>query len=235
MISNSSLDGISEYFNNNIVVLNGSDHVYLATPQGMVQIACNSEGGNVRLTKITSDGLNPHLELDTCFMNGSNGYARLYIGNSKNEIPKCFLFLENGAFVDGNGVNTNELSVATSNAVNAASSADAKSNSAINAVNAIAGAVSNLQIYFEDTVANSLLDCFNKKCLSARSRFTGSNGVFACYGGWSGIDYGLFIGQVVNNNVIGLYMQSSAAYKVWLSDGTTSCSYTELSHGEIIS
>lgn len=215
------------------VCQDGSDHIDLQTSQGKVQIACNSEGGNVRLTKITSDGLDPHIEIDTCLMNGSNGYARLYIGNSKNEAYTVFNFCEDGSFIDGNGINTKELSVATSNAVNTASSADAKSNSAINAVNAIAGAVSNLQVYFDDTTASSLIDLFNKKALSARSKLS-SNGVFADYGGWSGHDFGLFIGQVVNRNVLGLYIVSDGLYKVWMSDGTSSCSYVKATTGNPI-
>lgn len=217
---NSNLDGILVYFNNHLVVLNGSDHIDLETPQGKVQIACNSEGGNVRLTKITSDGLNPHFELDTCVMNGSNGFARLYIGTSKNEAAKSFLFREDGVFVDGNG---NDMGVLAAGITNVA-----------NAVNALAGAVSNLQVYFDDTVASSLIDLFNKKALSARSKLS-SNGVFANYGGWSGHDFGLFIGQVVNRNVLGLYIVSDGLYKVWLSDGTSSCSYVKVTTGNVVS
>lgn len=202
------------------VCQDGSDHVDLATPQGKVQIACNSEGGNVRLTKITSDGLNPHLELDTAVMNGSNGFARLYIGTSKNEAAKSFIFREDGVFVDGNG---NDIGVLAAGITNVA-----------NTVNALAGAVSNLQVYFDDTVASSLIDLFNKKALSARSKLS-SNGVFANYGGWSGHDFGLFIGQVVNRNVLGLYIVSDGLYKVWLSDGTSSCSYVKITTGSVVS
>lgn len=195
---------------------------------GLALLLSDNEGGNLRLQRNTSDGINPHIELDTFAMNGSTGYARFYLGTAQSELNKVFCFGENGDFLNANGVSLDAVH-STANA------ADIKSNDAINAINALAGAVSNLQIYFEDTVASSLLDCFNQKCLSARIRFTGNKGVFCCYGGWRGKDYGLFIGQVVNNNVIGLYIQSSAAYKVWLSDGTDSCSYVEISHGGIIS
>lgn len=153
-------------------------------------------------------------------MNGSNGYARLYIGNSKNEAYTCFSFCEDGSFQDGRGNNTGGLAAGVTNVANA--------------VNALAGAVSNLQVYFDDTVASSLIDLFNKKALSARSKLS-SNGVFANYGGWSGHDFGLFIGQVVNRNVLGLYIVSDGLYKVWLSDGTSSCSYVKITTGNVVS
>lgn len=167
-------------------------------------------------------------------MNGSNGYARLYIGNSKNEAYTVFSFCEDGSFQDGSGNNTYGLAAGVTNAINTASAADTKSNNAINAVNAITAAVSGLQVYFDDTNASSLIDLFNKKALSARSKLS-SNGVFANYGGWSGHDFGLFIGQVVNRNVLGLYIVSDGLYKVWLSDGTTSCSYVKITTGSVVS
>lgn len=92
----------------------------------------------------------------------------------------------------------------------------------------------DFKVYFEDTNASSLIDLFNKKTLSARSKLS-SNGVFANYGGWSGHDFGLFIGQVVNRNVLGLYIVSDGLYKVWLSDGTTSCSYVKITTGNVVS
>ncbi len=43
----------------------------------------------------------------------------------------------------------------------------------------------DFKVYFDDTTASSLIDLFNKKALSARSKFI-ARGVFADYGGWSG-------------------------------------------------
>ena len=214
---NSNLDGISEYFNNHRVVLNGSDHIDLETPQGRVQIACNSEGGNVRLTKITSDGLNPHIEIDTCAMNGSNGYARLYIGNSKNEAYTVFSFCEDGSFQDGRGNNTGGLAAGVTNVANA--------------VNALAGAVSNLQVYFDDTNASNVTDLLRKKCILALSKFSGSEGVCINYGGWSGIDFGLFIGQVKGNEVKGMYTASHNAWRISYNGNTNIITYAEITCG----
>ena len=214
---NSNLVVISSYFNNNRVVLNGSDHIDLETPQGRVQIACNSEGGNVRLTKITSDGLNPHIEIDTCAMNGSNGYARLYIGNSKNEAYTGFYFNEDGSFQDGNGNNTGGLAAGVTNVANA--------------VNALAGAVSNLQVYFDDTNASNVTDLLRKKCILALSKFSGSEGVCINYGGWSGIDFGLFIGQVKGNEVKGMYTASHNAWRISYNGNTNIITYAEITCG----
>ncbi len=166
---NSNLDGISAYFNNNRVVLNGSDHIDLETPQGRVQIACNSEGGNVRLTKITSDGLNPHFELDCAGMNGSNGYARLYIGNSKNEAYTGFSFREDGSFQDGRGNNTGGLAAGVTNVTNT--------------VNALASAVSNhkqaftaaeLDTYTSDENTMGVTPAGVKKAINGRFSLSGT-------------------------------------------------------------
>lgn len=92
--------------------------------------------------------------------------------------------------------------------------------------------VPNLHVYFEDTSASSLIGCFSAKCLSVRSK---GDGLFALYGGWSGHDFGLFIGQVCNGNVTGLFFNSDSLYKVLMNAGTTTCSYTEFSHGSNIS
>lgn len=166
---NSNLDGISAYFNNNRVVLNGSDHIDLETPQGKVQIACNSEGGNVRLTKITSDGLDPHIEIDTCAMNGSNGYARLYIGNSKNEAYTVFSFCEDGSFQDGRGNNTGGLAAGVTNVTNT--------------VNALASTVSNhkqaytaseLDTYTADKNTMGVTPAAVKKAINGRFSLSGT-------------------------------------------------------------
>ena len=209
------------YFNNHLVVLNGSDHVDLATSQGKVQIACNSEGGNVRLTKITSDGLDPHIEIDTCMMNGKDGSARLYIGNSNSEAYTGFNFCEDGSFQDGNGVNTGGLAAGVTNAVNA--------------VNSLAGAVSGLQVYFDDTNAGDVTDLLRKKCILALSKFSGSEGVCINYGGWSGVDFGLFIGQVKGNEVKGIYTASHNAYRISYNGNTSIITYAEITCGSEIS
>ena len=91
--------------------------------------------------------------------------------------------------------------------------------------------LSGFHVLMEDTVASSWIDCFNKKCISARNK---GDGVCIIYGGYSGVDYGLFICQVVNRNVIGLYMHSTGLYKVWMSDGTSSCSYVQVTTGNPI-
>ena len=91
--------------------------------------------------------------------------------------------------------------------------------------------LSNFHVFMEDTVASSLWDCFNKKCISARNK---GDGVCIIYGGYSGVDYGLFICQVINRNVIGEYLHSTGWYKVWMSDGTTTCSYVKATTGNPI-
>lgn len=139
--------------------------------------------------------------------------TRDYTSEIRNEAYTGFNFCEDGSFQDGNGNNTGGIA---------------------NAVNALAGAVSNLQAYFDDTTASSLIDLFNKKALLARSKFK-EGGVFANFGGWAGHDFGLFIGQVVNRNVLGLYIVSDGLYKVWLSDGTSSCSYVKVTTGNVVS
>ena len=68
-------------------------------------IKADGEGGNIRLQK--KDGL--HLEMDTNNMNGSTGYARLYLGDTNNEQIKSFHFNEDGSLDDGNGVNTGAI------------------------------------------------------------------------------------------------------------------------------
>lgn len=70
------------------------------TGNNYAEITADQEGGNLRLSKANGTKI---LELDTNDMNGSNGNARLMLGDSTNGAKKMFLFKENGDFVDGNG------------------------------------------------------------------------------------------------------------------------------------
>lgn len=70
------------------------------TGNNVAEITADEEGGNLRLSKANRTA---RLELDTNSMNGSNGNARLMLGDSTNVAKKTFLFKENGDFVDGNG------------------------------------------------------------------------------------------------------------------------------------
>ena len=53
-----------------------------------------------------------HLELDTAAMNGSDGAARLYVGNASNEAVKGFNFNENGIF-SAQDLSTTKISLDT--------------------------------------------------------------------------------------------------------------------------
>lgn len=164
-------------------------------------------------------------------MNGSNGFARLYIGNSKNEAYTGFNFCEDGSFQDGNGNNTGGLAAGVTNAANAASAANTKADNAVNAVNSLVGAVSNLQVYFDDTNASDVTDLLRKKCILALSKFSGSEGVCINYGGWSGIDFGLFIGQVKGNEVKGMYTASHNTWRISYNGNTNIITYAEITCG----
>lgn len=73
------------------------------TGNNFAQMWADQEGGNIRLEKA---GDTAHLDFDTYGMNGSSGYARLYLGKSGTENSKEFRFNEDGSFRDGNGINT---------------------------------------------------------------------------------------------------------------------------------
>lgn len=83
-----------------------TEQINSLTGNNLAEIYANGEGGNLRLTK---GGDIAHLELDTAAMNGSTGFARIYLGTSGTEEIKQFRFNEDGSFRDANGVNTGEI------------------------------------------------------------------------------------------------------------------------------
>lgn len=96
--------------------------------------------------------------------------------------------------------------------------------------------VPNLQVYFNDTNASNITDLLRKKCILALSKFSGSEGVCINYGGWSGKDFGLFIGQVKENEVKGMYTATHNSYRISYSGNTSVITYAEISCGsEIVS
>lgn len=84
----------------------GADYNDATYGRSYAALKADNEGGNLRLSRRDDVA---HIELDTYSMNGSNGYARLYLGKSGKDTTKQFRFNEDGAFYDGNNVNTTDL------------------------------------------------------------------------------------------------------------------------------
>lgn len=86
-----------------------------------------------------------------------------------------------------------------------------------------------VKIAFFDDAAENIGELLDAKCAHAKEM--NAPNVCIC-GGWSGIDYGVFYAQVVNNDVRGIYIKSGSAYIVWCAWNSTTAGYYEIANSE---
>lgn len=77
----------------------GSNLELFSSDGGYVLLKADNEGGNLRLDKNGH-----HLEMDTYNLNGTNGSARIYLGDNSREVICGFEFRENGTLETNNFV-----------------------------------------------------------------------------------------------------------------------------------
>ena len=77
-----------------------------------------------------------------------------------------------------------------------------------------------------------MTDLLREKCILALSK---GDGVHINYGGWRGMDFGIFFCQAMSDQVRGIYIASHDAWRIAYFGSSNTLTYARLADGSEIS